>query len=641
MKIKMRRNLAGLSARSTCLTLLALLLAATFTVPAFAFQFGSGDLTGSLDSTLSYGLAWRMDDQDPDIVGLSNGGNAFSVNGDDGDLNYDKGDLISNTAKVTSEVALQYKSFGLFVRGTAFYDFENNDGDRARTPLSDDALDMVGKDVDLLDAYVTFDFDVASMPMQIRGGNQVISWGESTFIQNGINAINPIDVSKYRVPGAELKEALIPVGIVSVSISPTDNISFEAFYQYEWEKTDIDPPGSYWSTNDFAGEGGDKLMMGWGEVPDSTEVGSGGSMAAGLGPVVPRASTVEADDDGQYGLAMRVYAPNLNDTEFGFYFMNYHSRVPIISANTGTLAGLASGDYAASASYFTEYPEDIKLYGVSFNTLLTGTGIALQGEWSYRQDMPLQVDDIELIYAAYSPVDPYVFGAAAGPPNPANPKSLMGPEVFSKSQLGGYGFDETIHGYREMDVSQIQMTATKVFGPTFGADQFVLVGEVGLTHVHSMPDKDKLRFNGPATYVSGNDTPVDMIVPVPGPTLGAVGHNASGANPYLKTKPIEPPDAFADADSWGYRMVAKLDFNNAIGAVTLSPRVAWAHDVSGNSPGPGGNFVEDRKAVTLGLGANYQNQWTADLSYTDYFGAGRYNLVNDRDFLAFNIKYSF
>ncbi|MEA3362607.1 MAG: DUF1302 family protein, partial [Thermodesulfobacteriota bacterium] len=81
--------------------------------------------------------------------------------------------------------------------------------------------------------------------------------------------------------------------------------------------------------------------------------------------------------------------------------------------------------------------------------------------------------------------------------------------------------------------------------------------------------------------------------------------------------------------------------NNAIGAVTLSPRIAWAHDVSGTTPGPGGNFIEDRKAVTLGLGANYLNQWTADLSYTDYFGAGRYNLVNDRDFVAFNIKYSF
>ena len=45
--------------------------------------------------------------------------------------------------------------------------------------------------------------------------------------------------------------------------------------------------------------------------------------------------------------------------------------------------------------------------------------------------------------------------------------------------------------------------------------------------------------------------------------------------------------------------------------------------------------------VTAGLEANYQNTWSADLSYTDFFGAGRYNLINDRDFISFNVKYSF
>ena len=137
-----------------------------------------------------------------------------------------------------------------------------------------------------------------------------------------------------------------------------------------------------------------------------------------------------------------------------------------------------------------------------------------------------------------------------------------------------------------------------------------------------MPSKSDLRLEGPGTYTSGNKAQSE-----PG------GVHAG--------KKAEPSDAFADADSWGYRAVAKLDFNNAIGSVTLSPRIAWAHDVNGNTPGPGGSFVEGRKAITFGLGADYQSTWSADLSYTDFFGAGRYNLVNDRDFVAFNIKYSF
>jgi hypothetical protein len=90
----------------------------------------------------------------------------------------------------------------------------------------------------------------------------------------------------------------------------------------------------------------------------------------------------------------------------------------------------------------------------------------------------------------------------------------------------------------------------------------------------------------------------------------------------------------------GLRAAGRLDYNNAIGAVNMSPRFSFAHDVSGISPGPGGNFIEGRKALTLGLGFQYRSTGSGT-SYTRYFGAGRYNLINDRDFLAANIKYSF
>ncbi|MFN2355721.1 MAG: DUF1302 domain-containing protein, partial [Desulfopila sp.] len=209
-----------------------LALSFLFTFPAAAFQFTLGDeVSGNLDTTLSYGAAWRMEDRDSRLIGIANQqfnsgkGSAYSLNYDDGNLNYDKGDLINHTAKITSELALNWRNFGLFVRGTAFYDFENNDGSRRRTDLSSDAKDLVGKDATLLDAYLNWDFDIATAPAQLRVGRQVLSWGESTFIQNGINIINPFDVSKLRVAGAELREGLVPVGMVSGSISPTQNIT--------------------------------------------------------------------------------------------------------------------------------------------------------------------------------------------------------------------------------------------------------------------------------------------------------------------------------------------------------------------------------------------------------------------------------
>lgn len=137
---------------------------------------------------------------------------------------------MSNTPKFVSELEVNYGNVGAFFRGRAFYDIENEHSDRERTPLAGPALRRVGSRAEFLDAYGWAKFDVGDMPGEIRVGKQVLSWGESTFIQNSINTINPVDVSALRVPGAELREALLPEAMVVGSISPTDNIALEGFY---------------------------------------------------------------------------------------------------------------------------------------------------------------------------------------------------------------------------------------------------------------------------------------------------------------------------------------------------------------------------------------------------------------------------
>ena len=205
----------------TRLVLPAVVLSLLVASPALALDFTKGDLTGTWDTTISWGAQYRLEDPDLRIIGLPSGGSAFSVNGDDGNLNYDKG-IVSNVFKLTTELELNYKNVGAFVRGRGFYDYENEDGDRLRTPLSNDALKRVGSRADLLDAFVWSRFDLGGMPTEIRIGEQVVSWGESTFIQGGINTINPVDVSAIRVPGAELREALLPEGMVAASIGTVD-----------------------------------------------------------------------------------------------------------------------------------------------------------------------------------------------------------------------------------------------------------------------------------------------------------------------------------------------------------------------------------------------------------------------------------
>lgn len=95
---------------------------------------------------------------------------------------------------------------------------------------------------------------------------------------------------------------------------------------------------------------------------------------------------------------------------------------------------------------------------------------------------------------------------------------------------------------------------------------------------------------------------------------------------------------FVTANSWGYRLRAIADYNNVFAGINLKPNLSFSHDVDGY--GPNGLFNEGSKAVSIGLDAEYQNMYTASLSYTDFFG-GDYNTLVDRDFLAFSVGVNF
>ena len=671
-------------------------------LPVHAVEFDEGGFQGSLDTTISHGLTFRTERQDSRLV-------EDDINGNDGNLNYDRG-LVSNTSKFTTDLDIGSGDFGAFVRATGFIDFENENVARDRTPLSAEARDRVGRNVELLDAYVTGTFDVGDAIVDARLGRHVLNWGESTFIPNGINAINPFDVSKLRLPGSELREALLPVGLASISVAPTDTLSLEGFYQLDWEETEIDPVGSYFSVTDYAGPGARKAVIsnvmegllrdrplerdlgfGFGPLTQAINADLAGyevTTPQGTFPApqplqppfdpdfasVLRGADRTPDDSGQWGLAMRYLAEDLNDTEFGFYFINYHSRLPTVGARTSSRSaveaglaaagavgapssntvaaitglvqprvqtevqaavqgavqaglippaqapdiirmrveeavGMAVGDQvggiaaalaidryadrddrkARSGHYFLEYPEDIQLFGVSFNTVLGTSGWALQGEYSFRRDTPLQRAERKVLEDGLEPI---IEGLGIALTNPA-----AVPDYLASYE------PRPVRGYVERDVSQIQATATRVFGPTMGADGLVFLTEAALMHVHDMPDK--------------------MARPLESPAGGTL---ATG-------------DADADATSWGYRVAARLDYNNAIGAINLFPYTQFLHDVSGNSPSPSGPFVDGRTALTLGLKADYLSRWQADLGYTRFAGDG--NELSDRDFVSVSVKYSF
>lgn len=619
-----KRVLAAMISTSVLLVS-GLMLAAN---SAQAIEISHGEVSGSFDTTISYGIGFRASDAEDAFLGkaainplaftLDNAGQReapgrWSVNNDLGNRNYsDAGDIISSTVKFTSELDLTWRNYGVFTRFMGFYDFENTD----RHFLSDEAEDRVAKDVRLLDLYVWGENQIGNSFLNWRLGRQVVSWGESTFIQGGINAINPVDVSRLRTAGSELKEAFEGVNMLYGAIDLTPSLSLEALYMFEFREIIPDPAGTYFSTNDIATPGGSHVMLGFGTVdqpvinPDlygdvclngnygaSDAALSADLVALSCGLSFPRGKTKLASDSGQFGISLRYFAESLNSTEFGFYFLNYHSRLPLISG-----AAIKTTDFT-SGQYWTEYPEDVHLWGASFNSNV-GTW-ALSGEVSYRPNSPLQMDDVEILFAGLTPLNP-LFPA---------------PALQFYSQLGDFAPGEEIKGWEEHKQWQGQMTTTKIFGPNnfLKADQVAFVAEAGVNYVSDLPSKHVMRYNGPGTDTGGG---LDYLT-------------GQFRNPETQAK------GFADDLSWGYRMLIRAEYNDAIGPVTVSPRIAWAHDVSGTTPGPGGSFIDGRQTLTLGASFNYLNRWVVDIAYTNYMGGGMFNLLADRDFYEASVSYSF
>src|SRR5215831_1638817 len=168
-----RRNVFAATATIVCLG-----WGFSTSVHAIGFQSSSGEITGSWDTTISYGQGWRVSDRDCRLIGTANGGCGRSPNIDDGDLNYPPG-TFSQALKAVTELSVNYKDrAGLFVRGDGLYDFYVMGNNTERTPLTHDAKGLVGSYTRLLDAFGFLRFNLGTMPSEVRLGRQVVSWGE-------------------------------------------------------------------------------------------------------------------------------------------------------------------------------------------------------------------------------------------------------------------------------------------------------------------------------------------------------------------------------------------------------------------------------------------------------------------------------
>lgn len=327
------------------------------------------DLGGGVNldwqATATYTLSSRVEDRDPELEAYSSG--------NDGNNNFDQGDLTSNRLSLLVESRLYKGRTGFVASASTFYDdvyhgSTANDGpvNYAGDPgeFTDAAERYHGGYSRLLDFYgyttQTFGDDVLA---NFRLGKHVVSWGEALFLPSISIAQGPVDGTKSDIAGTEVKDILLPEDQVSMQMQIGNDLSLLAHAQYGWHRTIVPEPGAFLSSSDVVGRGGECL----------------GPFVGGTCTFAPREGTDEPDDLGQWGVGAR-YRLSLN-TEVGLYYLNYHDRIPLTDINP-----LANG---GRGSYRVRYFDDVDLIGATFTTAVGKASIA--GELSYKDGAPALV----------------------------------------------------------------------------------------------------------------------------------------------------------------------------------------------------------------------------------------------------------
>jgi len=584
-------------------------LAAVVLVPsAHSADYPVGDGKLSVSGSVFVGTAIRTTGQDPKLLAnvnsslLSIDGHAVTPsagrNADDGNLNFNRGDPVATVLKGYLALAYKWRDYGIEASGQAWYDYVTarsghpwgnvRNGYAAGEPLSDAGAipraKFSGIVLDNLYGYGRNQFDKVSLDWRV--GYQTLDWGKRLMVLGGLRELNPLDVPASLRPGAlRDQETRITFPAVYGRVGLPNATSLEAFYQLHFERTALNECGTFFSSLDFMAEGCNKAMFG--NLSDRTAVATGF--------YVKRTETRNPSNSGQGGIALK-HTVEAWTTEFGIYAAQFHSRAPFYSGTKSWRDGApyVPGDPGnLNPTYFTEYPEDVRMFGATFDTKFRGG--AVLGEFTYRPNQPLQYNSVDLIAAAISLTAPTPLRAKADAVAP-----------------GG-----VVQGWERHEAMQLQLGAIGQVPDVLGSAGLSYGGEIVYKRVPDLPDPAVMRFGRSEVFGQG---PVNGVCPPPAAPVSCSF------------------DGYVSRNAFGYRLRASLRYAKVAHGVDLTPSILFGQDVSGWSGD--GLILEGRMLASVALQASFASRWTAAISWQPTWG-GTYNSMRDRSTAQANVGYQF
>ena len=597
MKRRDKNQNVGFAPRRALLSVaVSAALGAAMPATAFEIDTGNPDVTMRWDNTVRYNLGIRAQSQNSQILG--------NPNYDDGDRNFSKGSVVTNRFDLLSEFDFIYqRKYGFRASYAAWYDFAYQSLDNTNTATSNTLVDGLpvagvlspptkryskGFSGEWLDAFVFANFDAGDVPVNVKAGQHTVFWGDSLLLGGAVHSVsyaqNSLDLQKgFMTPGSEAKELFRPRGGITLQAQPNSELSVAGQWFYAWQAARIPESGSYLTIQDALNFGADSLIVGPNPFAASVP-GSPTLLRAWRAPDIKPPNW--SGSLGDFGVSAR-WSPSWLDGTLGFYGRNATDIVPqvlltpglasgvpaalctgiggqplpgnncIINKDATTLADLQK--YGKFGTYNTAYGDNIHIYGVTLAKEIGG--ISWAGEFSYRQNMPLQSKLVTVLPPALAAL-------------PANAGSIATTAVPSSGTPGALG--DTYHGL---------INGINIFPKTALFDTATLQGELTWMQWAKVTQNPAV-FKGGSSYVNPDgSTPIDKV------SRNFVGLAINFTPTWFQVFP----------------------------GVDLSAPLTWAQGLSGNAAvALGGN--KDAGNWSAGVAADIYQKYKVQLSYNGFYG---------------------